>query len=48
MQLATQAGFDQLVPIPDAYWGQKVGCQYAECFVAMPSRGASKPYPVLP
>ena len=48
MQLATQAGFDQLVPIPDAYWGQKVGCQFAECFVPMPVRGATKPYPVLP
>jgi LmbE family N-acetylglucosaminyl deacetylase len=48
MQLAVKSGFDKLAPIPDAYWGQKAGCEYAECFVALPARGAVKPFPVLP
>ena len=48
MQLVANAGFDKLCPVPDAYWGQKAGCEYAECFVSMPVRGAMKPYPVLP
>jgi len=48
MQMALDAGFDRLCRRPDAYWGEKVGCEYAECFVAMPARGAVKPWPVLP
>jgi LmbE family N-acetylglucosaminyl deacetylase len=48
MQRAVQAGFDRLCHDPDAYWGQKVGCRFAECFVPMASRGAIKPFPVLP
>lgn len=48
MQMGVGAGFDRLCSIPDAYWGQKTGCEYAECFVQMPVRGAVKPYPVLP
>lgn len=41
-------GFDKWVRIPDAYWGQKVGCEYAECFIPMPARGAVKGRSVLP
>jgi LmbE family N-acetylglucosaminyl deacetylase len=41
-------GFDQLCRRLDAYWGQQVGCDYAEGFVPMRARGAIKPYPVLP
>jgi len=48
MKMALNAGFDRLCRRPDAYWGEKVGCEYAECFVAMPARGAVKPWPVLP
>jgi LmbE family N-acetylglucosaminyl deacetylase len=48
MQQAVHAGFDQLCQCPDAYWGQKVGCRFAECFAPMQSRGALKPFPVLP
>jgi len=48
MRQAVSAGFDKLCRCPDAYWGQKVGCEYAECFVPMQSRGAVKPYGVLP
>ena len=48
MQRAVRAGFDRLCQVPDAYWGQKVGCRFAECFVPMASRGAIKPFPVLP
>ncbi|MEX0886708.1 MAG: PIG-L family deacetylase [Phycisphaeraceae bacterium] len=48
MQQAVGAGFDDLCGRPDAYWGQKVGCDYAECFVAMAARGAVKPFAVLP
>jgi len=32
----------------DAYWGEQSGCEYAEAFAPMPTRGAIKPYPVLP
>jgi LmbE family N-acetylglucosaminyl deacetylase len=48
MQMAFKAGFDKLCRRPDAYWGEKTGCEYAECFSAMPARGAVKPYAVLP
>lgn len=48
MQLAVKAGFDKLCRRPDAYWGEKLGCDYAECFSAMPARGAVKPFAVLP
>ena len=48
MQMGVGAGLDKLCRIPDAYWGQKAGCEYAECFVQMSARGAVKPYPVLP
>jgi LmbE family N-acetylglucosaminyl deacetylase len=48
MQRAVKAGFDRLCRCPDAYWGQKVGCEFAEGFAPMQSRGAIKPYPVLP
>jgi LmbE family N-acetylglucosaminyl deacetylase len=48
MQQAVGWGFDQLVRVPDGYWGQKAGCRYAECFVPMQSRGAIKPFSVLP
>lgn len=48
MQMAVKAGFDKLVRRPDAYWGEKVGVEYAECFVPMPARGAVKACAVLP
>jgi len=48
MQLVMGIGFDKICRRPDAYWGEKAGCEYAECFVPMPARGAIKPYPVLP
>ena len=48
MRRAVAAGFDQLCDRPDAYWGQQAMCAYAECFVPMRSRGAMKPYNVLP
>lgn len=48
MQKAVQAGFDKLCNRPDAYWGEKAGCDFAEAFVPMSSRGAIKPFPVLP
>jgi len=48
MQMALNSGFDKLCRKPDAYWGEKAGCEYAECFVGMPARGAIKPYNVLP
>jgi N-acetylglucosamine malate deacetylase 1 len=48
MRDAVKAGFEKLVKIPDSYWGQKVCCQYAECFIALPSRGSVKAYNVLP
>ena len=48
MQQAVNAGFDKLCRRLDAYWGQQVGCAYAEGFVPMRGRGSIKPYPVLP
>ncbi len=48
LQMALHAGFERLCHRPDAYWGEKLGCEYAEPFVPMPARGAVKPYPVLP
>jgi LmbE family N-acetylglucosaminyl deacetylase len=48
MQQAVNAGFDKLCRRLDAYWGQQVGCTYAEGFVPMRGRGSIKPYPVLP
>ena len=48
MRQAVGSGFDQLCACPDAYWGQKVGCAFAEPFLPMAARGAVKPWPVLP
>jgi LmbE family N-acetylglucosaminyl deacetylase len=48
MQQAVRAGFDALTRRLDAYWGQQVGCAYAEGFIPMRGRGSIKPYPVLP
>lgn len=48
MQQAVHAGFDALCRRVDAYWGQQVGCTYAEGFMPMRGRGSIKPYPVLP
>lgn len=48
MRRAVGAGFGKLCERPDAYWGEKAGCEYAECFVHMPARGAVRPYAVLP
>jgi len=48
MQKAVGAGFERLCRRVDGYWGQQVGCKYAEGFVPMRGRGAIKPYNVLP
>ncbi len=48
MQQAVNAGFDALCRRVDAFWGQQVGCTYAEGFVPMRGRGSMKPYNVLP
>ena len=48
MQQAVGAGFERLCRRLDGYWGQQVGCEYAEGFVPMRGRGAIKPYNVLP
>lgn len=48
MQKAFQSGFDKLCNRPDAYWGEKSGCAFAEAFAPMNARGAIKPFPVLP
>ena len=48
LQKALGTGFDKLCGRPDAYWGEKAGCEFAEAFTPMPARGAIKPYPVLP
>lgn len=48
MQKGLGTGFDRICRRPDGFWGDKVGCDYAEAFVPMAARGAIKPYPVLP
>ena len=48
MRQALGAGFDRLCRRLDGYWGQTVGCDYAEGFVPMRGRGAIKPFSVLP
>lgn len=48
MRQAVGAGFERLCRRLDGYWGQQVGCEYAEGFVPMRARGAIKPYNVLP
>ena len=48
MQKAVGAGFERLCRRVDGYWGQQVGCKYAEGFVPMRGRGAIKPCNVLP
>ena len=48
MRQAVGAGFERLCRRLDGYWGQAVGCDYAEGFVPMRARGAIKTYNVLP
>lgn len=48
LRKALGTGFDRLCGRPDAYWGEKSGCDFAEAFVPMPARGAVKPFAVLP
>jgi LmbE family N-acetylglucosaminyl deacetylase len=48
MRQAVGAGFERLCHRLDGYWGQAVGCEYAEAFVPMRARGAIKPHRVLP
>lgn len=48
MRKAVGAGFDKLCGRPDAYWGEKAGCEFAEAFAPMAARGAIKPFAVLP
>ena len=48
MRIAVNAGFDRLCTRLSAMRGEQVGCEFAECFIPMPARGAVKPYSVLP
>jgi len=48
MQLAIDAGFERMCNRLSGYRGEQVGCEYAECFIPMPARGAIKGYSVLP
>lgn len=48
LQKALGTGLESMTRRNDEYWGGQVGCAYAECFAPMRSRGALKPYPVLP
>jgi LmbE family N-acetylglucosaminyl deacetylase len=47
-QKAFQYGLREICARLDSYRGELAGCAYAECFAPMPTRGAIKPYPVLP
>ncbi|QPC84177.1 PIG-L family deacetylase [Phototrophicus methaneseepsis] len=48
MQQAVGAGMEKLCTGIALFRGEQVGCTYAEAFAPMLSRGALKPYPVLP
>lgn len=45
---ATGRGLSEMCLCLDSYRGNLAGCKYAECFAPMQTRGANKPYPVLP
>jgi LmbE family N-acetylglucosaminyl deacetylase len=48
MQAATGSGLEAICARLEAWRGEQAGCQWAECFLPMPGRGAIKPFPVLP
>jgi LmbE family N-acetylglucosaminyl deacetylase len=48
MRRGVGSGIGDLTDRVDGYRGDQVGVAWAEAFVAMPARGAIKPYPVLP
>ncbi|MBI1259332.1 MAG: hypothetical protein GC204_17845 [Chloroflexi bacterium] len=48
MQQAVGSGMEALCARVEAFRGEQSGCTYAEGFIPMPSRGAIKPFPVLP
>jgi LmbE family N-acetylglucosaminyl deacetylase len=48
MQRALQRGMEALCENIARFRGEQVGCDFAEAFVPLPSRGALKPFPVLP
>jgi LmbE family N-acetylglucosaminyl deacetylase len=48
MRKGVGSGIGDLTDRVDGYRGDQVGVTWAEAFVAMPARGAIKPYPVLP
>ena len=48
MQQAVGSGMEALCLRVEAFRGEQSGCSYAEGFMPMPSRGAVKPFPVLP
>jgi LmbE family N-acetylglucosaminyl deacetylase len=48
MQAAFHYGLRELCARLDSYRGSLVGCDYAEAFLPMPTRGALKPYHTLP
>ena len=48
MVKALGTGMEALCGVPDAYWGQKAGCRYAEAFLPMAARGAIKTRRLLP
>ena len=48
MQAAVGSGMEELCTSIELFRGEQSGCKFAEGFIAMPSRGAIKPYPILP
>jgi LmbE family N-acetylglucosaminyl deacetylase len=48
LQAALHCGLREMCARLDSYRGSLVGCDYAEGFVPMPTRGALKPYHTLP
>ena len=48
LRQATGHGLGDICAKVSAYRGLQVGCDHAEAFVAMPARGAVKPFSILP
>ena len=48
MQISMKAGFERLCVARTYFRGMQSGCEHAEAFIPAPSRGANKPFAILP
>ena len=48
MQISMKAGFERMCSARTYFRGMQSGCEHAEAFIPAPSRGANKPFAILP